>query len=871
MKTNKEILLENLQYVNIEDNVVAAFDVYLNNVIRMKKITGSDGNEYRYFKLGDIDRYSERFMAEFKLHKERNLISNSDRAAVIAQSMCYANDLYCGNKPVYVKSCIPQYSAGISERYGFIYNVSDFCEFYRLPATVIDWSCPPSNPDKKLVEMIKNTEVCKNMVVYDFSDDKELREFLNLVENAFSNKSISKLKKTINSLENCQYLYNKKAYGWSSLIGSIIANQYKNEFENESELNKFVRSCFYADITHEKSFYDSRTSELTLIVGDKNVTIEIGEKKYKTLWENYDKIGYMESRIIKMQGDRFLDMSHRKVHGDYYTPPLFVQHGMRYITDAMQLKNIDWKSGRYRFADFSGGTGNLEAYLPTEALPYVYLSSLESPDIVTCKELYPTAKTWQYDYLNDDVTKDGIDYSITNKVPKEFLADLANEDIIWIVYMNPPYGNSSEKYKVAANSGSNVDDKSTITNTNIKEQMVNKGIAAASTTQLYVQFLYRLKEEFKGRKVYLGLFSPTGYLTGEKFIDFRKRVFNAKFLNGFTFSSKCFHGVSQTGWTVLFSVWDLNVNVSLYDQVIEVDSLNKFCKKTLDEKKRIVCLEDTNNLLDSIVIRPENKSGRYLPTMKSAYNQAFDAKTKAKQVAKNYLAWARVEKLYSDTDKNFILSCPCSANAGYSITEENFIETIINVGVKRGLIIKTPYNTGNQTYKPNRELSDDFVTDMVVYTMFDSDMNGTIPYKNMEVDGESYGDVKNQFYPFSLNFVRNVKCSSRAIIATMEQEESERFLYTWLSTRYMSKEATMLYDIVETMYTLFYNYVVEFDKNEFRLCSWDVGFKQVIDCLRTIKNDEEDVAEILEQYESARKEIRTKLRIEAIDYGMIRE
>ena len=100
----------------------------------------------------------------------------------------------------------------------------------------------------------------------------------------------------------------------------------------------------------------------------------------------------------------------------------------------------------------AAGTGNLQYHLPAAAWPKVYLSTLYREDVEHCERLFPAARVFQYDYLNDDVGGlfDGgrdatgqtlFEYGqrLTWKLPQRLRDDLANPDIRWVILINPPY------------------------------------------------------------------------------------------------------------------------------------------------------------------------------------------------------------------------------------------------------------------------------------------------------------------------------------------------------------------------------------------------------------------------------------------------
>ena len=75
--------------------------------------------------------------------------------------------------------------------------------------------------------------------------------------------------------------------------------------------------------------------------------------------------------------------------------------------------------------------------------------------------------------------------------------------------------------------------------------------------ELYVQFLYRIMNEFKHQETILGVFSPIKYLISTNYQKFRDNVFRAAFQSGFVFSSENFGGTSKSKhFPVSFILWE---------------------------------------------------------------------------------------------------------------------------------------------------------------------------------------------------------------------------------------------------------------------------------------------------------------------------
>ena len=227
--------------------------------------------------------------------------------------------------------------------------------------------------------------------------------------------------------------------------------------------------------------------------------------------------------------------------GVFLTPLPFAEKAFQYIERLIDRSKL--LSGEYRLWDMAAGTGHLELFLPKEMLPYCYLSTLEQQDVLHLKKEFPSATVFQYDYLNDA--------GVPAKMPDALQKDLANPAIKWIILVNPPYATAQE-------AGLQGKSKEGVAHTKVRRQMHAEGLGEVSR-ELYVQFLYRIMNEFKHRETLLGLFAPLKYLLSANYQKFRDNVFHAKFHSGFIFSSENFGGTSKSKhFPVSFILWDIN-------------------------------------------------------------------------------------------------------------------------------------------------------------------------------------------------------------------------------------------------------------------------------------------------------------------------
>ncbi|MDR2692608.1 MAG: hypothetical protein LBB74_00120 [Chitinispirillales bacterium] len=228
--------------------------------------------------------------------------------------------------------------------------------------------------------------------------------------------------------------------------------------------------------------------------------------KYDT---SYHHDLYTEQVFFEFKADKNLknlkalamtDESQRRFEGEFYTPLRFAKKAIHYFT---RVLGKNWyKTGKYRIWDMAAGTGNLEYHLPAEAYKYLYMSTLHADEANHLKKVFPDATCFQYDYLNDDVeylsTQKEIPLFKPNwKLPKKLRDELANPNITWIVYINPPFATAQDAKRKKSKTG--------VSKTKI-DLLMDKSETGHAKRELLVQFMFRIAHELP-KNTYLGMFS----------------------------------------------------------------------------------------------------------------------------------------------------------------------------------------------------------------------------------------------------------------------------------------------------------------------------------------------------------------------------
>ena len=323
----------------------------------------------RYFNLTldsrkNIDFYTPQILFEFKFDAELNNIQN--RARAFAQSLYYIRRLTYGDDarvPSRFIAVVDKKSAAVikSEKLSAYYLKSKRAPKY-------DWDLAPSIPCKKLRADLAVDPVIIDCHVYDFAVESEQKIFIELLNNYLQSElTLFELKKEINE----DNFYAVFKY-WEKLFGKYVENAHKSS------------EYFLTDIESERSMQlDERHVFFRL---DKDTIIEklVPPKEYKYFWSVYEKITSPLTMVaIRQKMDRMTKLEKRRFTGEFFTP---VEHAKKAIEYISRVVGANWwKSGKYRLWDMAAGTGNIEFYLPHDALQYCYLSTLLDDDAAYCR------------------------------------------------------------------------------------------------------------------------------------------------------------------------------------------------------------------------------------------------------------------------------------------------------------------------------------------------------------------------------------------------------------------------------------------------------------------------------------------------------
>lgn len=383
--------------------------------------------------------------------------------------------------------------------------------------------------DRKLQAIYEDVVSCSREKLLRFKNDKKRLAYIVI----FVKQELKRLEDELIITDREQ---EKNKYKKIEVTQGNIVRVY-NRFINEVVLKKEE----YKENTLVSTFLDfviCGTIE-GYLKNEKGYFLELDEIVYidKIEYEKFindvivDKYTSTEKMNLIAVSDKLQDIANRREESVYFTPTRWVNEGNKILEQEL---GTNWKD-KCVVWDCASGKGNLtNGYIFKE----LYISSLNSGDL----KYVEGGVKFQFDFLNDDIEK-------SHKIPSNLVRALEKDKPI-IFYINPPYKASNEVIEVEGI-------RYSTPTTKVGKQMQREGLGVSSN-QLYTQFLRQIlniKHRYCLSNVYIAIFSPTTYLTGERFSKFRELFLSEfDFRAGMTLSANNFNAVYGK-WDVSFSIW----------------------------------------------------------------------------------------------------------------------------------------------------------------------------------------------------------------------------------------------------------------------------------------------------------------------------
>jgi hypothetical protein len=377
--------------------------------------------------------------------------------------------------------------------------------------------------------------------------------------------------------------------------------------------------------------------------------------------------------------------------------------------------------------------------------------------------------------------------------------------------------------------------------------------------ELFAQFLFRIRQEFAGKRAHLGLFSTLKYINANNDQKFRDKVFQFTFEDGFVFSSANFSGTQQTNpFPVGFLVWDLAKPKKLEAQRLEVTVLDDDTSKI--GPKRIVA-EHRSRFLSKWIDRVP--ATEIFPPLGSAISVKGDNGDVRDRVARGFLASLMCKGNDVQNYNNVaLLSGPYVSAGALSVVPDNF-DKAMTVHAVRKNVRKNWLNDRDQFLQPEGKPGVGFVRRCTVWNLF-ADSNQTASIRNVAYKGKTF-QIINHFFPFKVATMKKWEISDSEIAGSLARDPDDRFVAQWLSEQKLDSASEELLELGREIYKAFFREFKDLPTTKYKVEHWDAGWWQIKRCLVEAGLEGERLAQI----EGIKKQIGPKICDEALELGII--
>lgn len=667
----------------------------------------------------------------------------------------------------------------------------------------VDWNTAPSQAHSNYPNL-----------VYDISKDEEINPFVFIVNDSFSFKSV--VEKIVDLAKNVQRYVRVTEHNISNIFDYFC----KNVLKGKTKLNGHDLVGVFMGVLNDHDNYYIHPKKMNTLVC-KGTEIHIDGNAFKSFFGYFDRNYTLQEKArMTSIADRLIEDADRRIKGDFWTPTLFVDYAHKMLENEL---GEDWRDS-YVVWDNCWGTGNLTR---DYSFGELYCSTLFQTELDMGTRYNQEATKFQMDFLNDYIPMRGKLDLMSTKLPKSLVnAFEQNKPILF--FLNPPYATSSSDFgKGSSNSKGQGSCDSYIYKLMVAAKMNN------ASKNLYAQFLYRImliKKAYNLTNLYIGLYSPTLFLTGPSWKDFRK-----EFLGEFSFKQACqfkasnFADVSDS-WGISFSIWKSGETLDKenfeYDLIDDVDGeIQIIGKKT-------VYNIDSKCEAKKWIKEPISKVKVYeRPTMSSALTiqNGKNCNTKISQDALGCYS-----NMGNNVDQNqlkvsIFTSCDSSNANGLSIMNENY-ERVMALFSARKLIDKNWINSKDEYMKPNEAHPqwEEFKNDSIVFSLFHSASNQS-SLRQVEFKGKKW-NIKNEFFFMDREEIMRLaeengfdECYNDA------RTSKQRYVYEKLKTITLSQEAQAVLEkaITITKNTLKFRDIFNGSHPEYQIMNWDCGWYQI--------------------------------------------
>lgn len=706
----------------------------------------------------------------------------------------------------------------------FVMHTNDLIKY--LDASV-DWGIAPSNASQTYPELVMK-----------IAEDETINPFVFDVDKNFSFKTVVD---KINELaENIQRYVHVTEHNVATIYDYFIRNVVKNAKKTKSH---DLVGIFMGVITNSDEYYQHPTKKNTLVTPLGN--IEIVGDSFKSFFSYFQR-NYtpQEKNNLTAIADRLIEDTDRRNNGDFWTPTPFVDYAHKMISEQL---GENWKN-EYVVWDNCWGAGNLTRDYKFNEL---YCSTLFESELKIGERYNPEATKFQFDFLNDPI----------EKLPKR-LIEAFEQDKKFVFFLNPPYARN-------AGEGFTKSTSISIINNSINDKMKKDKMGQAASN-LYTTFLYRImqiKEKYNLHNIFIGIFSPTLFLSGPSFNKFRNKFLsNFEFVNASQFNAGHFADVASS-WGISFSIWKsgetINKNNFNYKLIDNIDGEIKIISnKIVYNTDGLTSASDWENKK-----LKENKTSNEWPICTSGIKLVQNGNcTKYKT---NSIGWIYNKSNNVDTSGTYVAlytMINSDSSTGHSVLDDNYSKTL-SFFAARKLIEKTWINSKDEYLAPNESHPkfQEFVNDSIVYSLFNGSSNQS-SLRQIKYHDKLW-DVKNEFFWMSkleieslANEFNNDDCYNDA------HTSPERFVYKKLQEITLTPEAQEVLDKACEIVRKTFKYRLLFNEEhpEYQINCWDCGWYQIKALAKEYAKDD------LEEFKKLYKVLSDKMRPMVYELGFLK-
>ena len=699
----------------------------------------------------------------------------------------------------------------------------------------IDWSIAPSN-----------AAAANPDLVLKISQDENINPFIFHVDEHFSFKEVANKIKDL--ADNIQRYVRVTEHNLSKIFDYFCKNVLKGKTKMQGQE---LVGIFMGVIGDKMNYYQHPSNLNVLVCHGKNINID--GNAFKAFFGYFDRT-YTPQETMRLNSiaDRLIEDVDRRMKGDFWTPTLFVDYAHKMIDEVI---GEDWKETCVVW-DNCWGTGNLTRDYTFNEL---YCSTLFQDELNIGANYNPEATKFQFDFLNDYIPEPKALFGHSKLPPKLIEAFENNKPIVF--FINPPYGTANDM-------GAKGTHKAGIAKTIVNKKMLEEKIGACSEN-LYGQFLYeimQIKKIYGLTNCYIGLFSPTLFLTGPSWKNFRSH-----FLKEFSFEKACqfkashFANVSDN-WGISFSIWKSG-------ETNDKENFNYILIDEIDGEIQVLGKKDVYNVDKQKLARDWVKENiKFIKTHDTPYlTSALNVSEKGYgQIAIGAIGYTMFKGNNVDNNTSGVatVSSMYANGHGISILDSNFTRCSAFFSARK-LIDKTWINSKDEYLVPNEKNSKykEFENDSIIYSLFhDSSQQSSL--RQIEYEEKNW-NIYNEFFWMSKDEIMQLandnnfpQCFNDARTA-----KEDRYVYKKLQTIALSTEAQAVLDKANKIVRNTFKYRGMFDSEhpEYQIMNWDCGWYQIKALAKEYKKADYDEFCILF------KKLEEKMRPMVYELGFLRK